>query len=682
MMTNLTKLFHPKSIAVIGASNDNTKAGFYMLSALQKFPGDLYPVNPKSKKIQGLTAYPNIKAIGRPVDLIALCIPAEFCPDAVREAGEAGVGAALIAGGGFEETGDKGKALQQNILSSCRRYGIRLLGPNTAGFVNPEAGVAASFNPLVRNFKAGCVAVVSQSGSMNLILSSVIQTQGLGVSIGVGTGNAPDVDVPEVIEYLAGHKPTRAIAVYLEGVEDGRRLYEAIDYATAKKPVIVFSVGQADIGELASSHTGKLIGSFAVKKSALTQAGAVVVSSSNELVDAADMLSKVRLPPTEDPGVGILTGQAGPAMIMTDYLRMRKVNVPEMDTSSIQRIAAQLPIKTYIKNPVDTTRPMHETFFNVFSIMAGDRNLDVLLAYALHEPMCVEPVRLFRDMKSKTAKPIVFGTSGLPEDLTPTMQAFQSMNLPAFVSPDRTAAAVWALIEDAKASFRKQRPKTMPGHGPTIDTVPHAPDEAQAKTILETLGIPAPERLVCKDHGAAFNAFSHLKKPCVVKILSAAVSHKTEVGGVHLNVKTREQLDAALAKIDAVKAQGEKRYLIEETAPPGLDIIIGAKNDAAFGPVVMLGLGGTAAEAFGDVAMRLSPITIHDAMDMIAELKTSALFDGWRGGTFYDKSAVADALVKISCLVSRHPEIKEMDLNPVRVFDQGIMVLDSLIVSV
>ena len=681
-MNSLDRLFQPKSIAVIGASNDEGKAGFHMLYALRKFPGALYPVNPKAKEIQGFKAYPNLKAIDTSVDLIALCIPAKFCLNAIKEAGEAGVGAALIAGGGFEETGAEGKAMQDDILAACREYGIRLLGPNTAGFVNPAIGVTASFNPLVSNFQAGSVAVVSQSGAMNLILGTVIQTQRLGVSIGVGTGNAPVVGIPEMLEYLADHQPTKTIAVYLEGVEDGRRLYEAVQKTTPKKPVAIFTVGQADIGEFAASHTGKLIGSFAIKKAALTQAGAVVAASSNDLIDAANILSKVRLAPAANPGVGLLTGQAGPAMIMTDYLRTRGVRIPEMDSATIDKIAAVLPLKTFIKNPVDTARPMHDTFLEVLSIMAEDQNLDVLMAYAMHEPMCVEPVGLFRAIRGRTGKPAVFGTSGLPEDLAPTIRDLETMELPAFVSPDRAAAAVWALVEDAKAAFRKQRSSAaVDDRSAEIVAIREAPDEAQAKTILSTIGVAVPKHVVCADRAAAKAAFADLKKPCVVKVLSAAVSHKTEMGGVHLNIQTEDQLMAAIEKIDAIDVPGDKQYLLEEMASQGLEIIVGGKNDPSFGPVVMLGLGGTAAEAFGDVAMRVAPLTIDDGLDMIAELKTSALFDAWRGGPQYDKQAVAETLVKVGNLLARHPEIKEMDLNPVRVYPKGVLALDALIVS-
>jgi len=679
-MKTLDRLFQPKSIAIVGASNDENKLGFHLFYALRKFPGKLYPINPKATEIQGFPAYPSVKAVGHPIDVVALCIPAKACLGAIKEIGEAGTGVVFVAGGGFGEADSEGKTLEGELVAACHKYGVRLLGPNTAGFFNPKLGVAANFNPLVTNYEAGNVAVVSQSGAVGLVLGTVIQNNRLGISVGVGVGNAPDIGVPEVLEYLADHEDTKAIAVYLEGVTEGRALYEAVYKTTQKKPVVVFTVGRADIGDFAASHTGKLIGSFALKKTALIQAGAVVVDSSNDLIDAAHILSKVRLAPSSDASVGILTGQAGPAMVMTDYLRSRGVSIPELESSTIDRISEVLPIKTFIKNPVDTARPLQHIFLKVLSIMAEDNHIDLLLTYAINEPMCVDPVPLYRALKGKVDKPMVFATSGFHEDLAPILRDLETMDIPAFVSPDRAAVAAWALIEDARAAFRKKHLVEPVSGFPAIDALVESPNEAAAKTLLGKMDISAPNRTVCGTHESAVDAFNSMNKPCVVKILSSAVIHKTEAQGVHLNIETEDQLITALKKIDAIDVPGKKNYLLEEMAPEGLEVIIGAKNDASFDSTVMIGLGGTAAEALGDVAMRLAPLTSADALDMISELKTNALFDAWRGGPNYDKGAVADALVKIGHLMTRHPEIKEMDLNPVRVYEKGISVLDALIV--
>jgi acetate---CoA ligase (ADP-forming) len=678
-ISTLDRLFNPRSIAVVGASNDAYKAGYQMVYALRHFPGALYPVNPRADEILGFKVYPTLAAVGRSVDLVIVTIPAEGCAGVLMEAGEAGVGGALIISGGFGETGGAGRSVQNEILSICRRYGIRLLGPNTAGFGNPRAGVSANFAPWIGELKAGPVGVVSQSGAMNLILASVIHNQGLGISLATGIGNGADVGVTDVVEYLTEDPDTKVIALYLEGVHEGRRLYEGLCRATEKKPVVVFPVGQADIAEFAVSHTGNLMGSFPLKKAALKQAGAVLVSSSNDLVDAVNLLSRVRLKPDPNPGVGLLTGQAGPGMVIADYLRSHSVNIPKLGASTVERISTAIPPMTFTRNPVDTGRP-GPTFREVFLAMAEDPAIDVLITFAIHEPAVIDPLALFREMKEKTTQPLIFGTAGFSEHVSPTQKELAAINIASFVSPDRTARATCALVEDAKAVHRRGRLGEYPVHPPVIDALKTVPDEAVAKSILETLGIRTPARVVCGTHQEAKTGLLDLRGPCAVKILSPGIIHKTDVGGVHLDIRTEEQLLSALKEIDVIETPGKKRYLLEEMAPEGLEIIIGAANDPGFGPTVLLGLGGTAAEALHDVVMRLAPLDLLDALDMIAELKTSVLFDGWRGGPAYDKREVAETLLKIGHFIHHHSEIKEMDLNPVRVHEKGLTVLDAVII--
>lgn len=677
----LNRLFRPKSIAVVGASANDDKVGSQMLYSLRKFPGPLFPINPKADIIQGLKVYPNLKSIGYPVDLVILCIPAKACLAAVNEAGEVGAGAVMIASGGFGESSPEGKKMQADILAACHKYGVRLLGPNTAGFGCPRLKVTANINPWIDKMDAGAVAVVSQSGSMNLILASAICDRRLGISLGVGVGNAADVGIPEILDFLAVDEDTKAVALYLEGVADGRQLYDAIRRTTARKPVVVFTVGRGDIGAFAASHTGNLIGSFDLKVAALKQAGAVVVDHTSDLISAAKMLSLVRLAPSADPGVGLLTGQAGPALIFMDFLRSKNVSMPQLQPGTVAALKKILPPITYIQNPVDTARPDRELFSRSLEIIADDPGIDVVVSFAIHEPAAVDPVSAHRYLTYRVKKPMIFGTSGFLLHLNPTLQDMEAMDIPAFISPDRTARAVWSLIEDAKIAYHKSLSETGDPNLPDVPVLTVQPDEAEAKALIRQLGISTPSGVVCATAGEARAAFAGMNKPCVVKVLSAAITHKTEVGGVVLNVRDDADLQAALDRIDAIDAPGEKRYFIEEMAAAGLEIIIGATNDASFGPTVLLGLGGTAAEAFGDVSMRLAPLSIDDALSMIAGLKARKLFDSWRGGPDYDKQAVAKTLVAIGEFISRHPEIREMDLNPVRVYENGAMALDALMVT-
>jgi acetate---CoA ligase (ADP-forming) len=677
-MKALERLFNPKSIAVVGASPDESKAGYQMLYSLKDFPGMLYPINPRADNILGFKAYPNLKAIGHPVDLVVLTIPAAACVNVLKEAGESGAGSALIISGGFSETGgDVGRKMQKKILSVCQRFNIRLLGPNTAGFVNPWSKVVPNFNPWTAEISEGHIGLVSQSGAMCLTLASMIHAQNLGVSLATGIGNGADVNVSDAVEYLADDPKTKVIMLYLEGIRDGRRLYDIINRTTPKKPVLVLAMGKGDIAEFAASHTGNIIGSYEVKIAALKQAGAVILESSDDLVDAANLLSRVRLRPKKDPGVGLLTGQAGPGMVIADCLRSRNVKLPELHSLTVDKIRRVLPPLTFIRNPVDTSRP-GETFPDVLNAISDDPSIDVLAVFALCEPAVIDPISIFRDAVN-IKQPIVFGTAGIKEEIDATIKSLSKLNIAAFSSPDRAAKAVYALIEDSKAAYRKTESTANKMQAIRIDPLSHDPDEDKAKDILNEIGIPTPKRFACKSREEAKDAFRSLRKPVVAKILHESIHHKTDVGGVILDIKNEGLLEYALNRIDTIITGNGRRYLLEETANDGLEVIIGAKNDPSFGPAVMVGLGGVAAEALDDATMRMAPLSLHEAIGMILELRSSALFEGWRGATPLDVNFLAESLVRIGQFMFDHPEIKEMDLNPVRVYEKGISALDALI---
>ena len=677
-MRSLDRLFKPKSIAVVGASTDESKAGYQMIYALRNFPGELYPINPKADSILGFRAFSSLQEIGKPVDLVVLTIPAAGCADILQRAGQAGAGAALIIGGGFAETGESGRAIQQEILAICHQYNIRLLGPNTAGFATPSAGVCANFNPWIGEVAAGPIGLISQSGAMSLVLSALIHTQNLGISLATGVGNSADVGVADVVEYLMDDTDTKVIVLYLEGIRDGRRLYDAVCKAVKKKPVLFLTVGQANIGEFAVSHTGNLIGSFKMKTSALKQAGAIMTDSSDDLIDAANLLCRTRLEPKENPGVGFLTGQAGPGMVIADYLRSKGVLIPELKPATVEKIRQALPPLTFIKNPVDTGRP-GPGFPKVLEAIAADPSIGLLLTFILDEPSVIEPITLFRGL-SDIRQPIIMGTSGFEKNIHPVQKALSEMNIASFASPDRAAKAVCALVNDAKAAYRLSRREEAATDLPKVERLNRIPNEAEAKDILQRIGIPTPRRVVCRSHDEVKEAFGSLSRPCVLKILDPAITHKTEVGGVILNIKTERQITAALRRIDRIKGEHERRYLVEEMAKDGLELIIGATNDVSFGSTVLVGLGGITAEAIKDTAMRLAPLGFNEAMDMISELRGKSLFEGWRGLPPLDKESVARALVALGQFMLNHPEIKEVDLNPVRVYEAGLLALDALFV--
>ena len=684
MKAPLSRLFDPKSIAIIGASGASEKPGYQMVKAFEKFPGNIYPVNPRGGDVLGFDMYKSLSDIPEPVDLVAMVVPPQASADVLREAAACGAGAAFMVSGGFSETGGDGHKRQAEILRICRDGGIRLLGPNTSGFMRPSKKLFCTFLPAAAGLKNGNIGIVAQSAGITITLACMAHEQRLGISLSVGIGNGADVSVADAIDYLAADSATDVIAVHLEGVSDGRTLFDTIRRTVAIKPVVVLPVGKADLGGFAESHTGNLMGAYELTCAGLRQAGAVVVDTTTALMDAAHALSNARLSPSANPGVGILTGQAGPGLLMTDKLRGAGIHVPEIGADTISKIAGLLPPLTYLKNPVDTGRPL-ESFSEVCATLAQDPVVDTLLVYALHESDSVDFAEAIGHAAELSGKPSVYGTQGMHKDIGPIMKALEARSVTAIASPDRAAVATQALVEDARAQHRisAMASDTPPRDTPTPD-MPAALDEGSAKDFIGTWGILTPRRIICASHAEAKAAKRKIPGPAVVKILDPRITHKTETGGVHLGIRTGKQLDAALAQIDSIKSRTrKKRYLVEAMAPPGLEVIVGARNDPSWGPVVLLGLGGTAAEVLEDVSMRLAPVDRNEALAMIDDLKSTALFNGFRGAPAADKAALADVIVTVGLIVLQTPGIREIDLNPVRVYvnGDGVLALDALIVA-
>ncbi len=674
----LNRLFDPESIAVVGASASPDKPGYQMVKALGGFDGEVYPVNPRGGEILGRRVHRSLADIPGPVDLVVAVVPPGPSIGVLGEAAAIGAGAALMVSGGFAETGESGRDLQDEALAICRANSIRLLGPNTSGFVAPARKLSCTFMPGIGDLRPGTISILAQSGGVNISLALLAHAEGLGLRLAIGLGNGADVSLAEVVDHLADDDATRVIVLHLEGVPDGRQLFEAIGRASAMKPVVALPVGRADLGGFAESHTGNLIGRYALTRSALTQAGAVVVETSADAIDAAHALSQVRLAPAPSPGVGILTGQAGPGLMMADELRHAGVEVPELAPATVARIADLLPPLTYMRNPVDTGRPA-ETFGAVLGAMADDPAIDALLVWALLEEDLIDPRALADGVRRDTGVPVVFGTGSTPAILDPVLAALHADDVPGFSSPDRAARAMAALVTDARAAWRRRAPAPGVPEAARHPTVTGSYDEDTAKALIEAYGLATPDRRTCATHDEAADAFRALGPPVVVKVLDPGIGHKTEAGGVHVGIRTEAELISAVEAVDAIPG-ARWRYLVEQMAPDGPELIIGGANDPSYGPTVLVGIGGTAAEAIGDVATRLAPLGRADAGDMLDELTGAALLQGWRGAPVVDRDALIEAIVAVGVLMCVHPEIRELDLNPVRAYADGILVLDALVV--
>ncbi|MDF9811750.1 acetate--CoA ligase family protein [Streptomyces sp. SPB162] len=671
-MTALEALFAPRAIAVLGASATPGKLGAAMADSLASFPGPVMKVNSGRPDLdQGF--FPTVgeaaASYGSTPDLVVSCIPAAVTADAMREAAAVGARAALVCAGGFAEAGGDGVLHQQALTEVVRDTGIRVLGPNTSGFLVPHLRLTASFVPGAPDLEPGPVAVVAASGGVNHALAFALAEAGVGLRLGVGLGNSLDVTQGDVLRHLAEDNGLRAVALHVETAAEGRRLTDAVRRLTDRVPVVALVVGRSDIGDFARSHTGALATSWRVTRTALRQAGAVLVDDERDLVDAVTALSRVRLPARPRAGVGLVTAQAGPGLLLTDDLRSHGVQVPPLVERTVKELRELLPALTYQNNPVDTGRPS-PTITQIVERVSEDPGIDVTAVYGLLEPTTVDlPAAL---TAVRTATPLVAVVGGPVEQARRTRRELGEAGIPCAATPASGSAMVRALVEDAAARTRLEAVLTA-SDAPTLP--PTGPvDEHTAKGVLADLGIRTPVRRVCADPAAAHAALDELGGSVVVKILDADILHKTEVGGVQVGIRTHEELDEALARMPASHA-----LLVEQMAPAGPELIVGVRRDPVFGPVLALGAGGTAAEILGDVSLRLAPLSANEAHTMLDELATRQLFLGARGATPVDRARLTHVLLALASLAAADA-VAECEINPLRVLPDGdVVALDAVL---
>jgi acyl-CoA synthetase (NDP forming) len=677
---NLASVFAPRGVAVIGASVDPDKMGSVMVRSLASFDGPVVKVNERGgDSAAGLFASVSdgVRALGV-VDLAVLCVPAALCAGALDRAADAGVRGALVCAGGFAEAGSEGERAQAELFEVARRREVRVLGPNTSGFFVPGDGLFATFVPGALTISAGNIGLVAASGGVNHALAFLLQSAGHGVRLAVGLGNAIDLSAAEVISHLAQDDAVHAIAVHLESVDDGPALVSAVRNAARSKPVVVLVVGRADVGDFARSHTGALATAWRTTCAVLAQAGAVVVEDERELVDAVTALSSTRLAPHPDPGVALVTAQAGPGLLVMDSLRHHGVRLPELSGKTQERLGTLLPPITFQANPVDTGRPS-DAFADVIRVAAQDPSVDLVAVYALTEPGAVDLSTAI--MAGAQAGPLVAGVGGTEAETVPVRDHLLGEGVAVAAAPAGLAASVRALVADARQQHRLL--ESVRSSAPTMDVddligAKGAWDEHEAKRLLGSLGIDIPRGIACDNEDEAHRAFSELRAPLAVKLLDATVLHKTEVGGVHLGVSTPGDLDTALR---GLRESGADRFLLEEMAEGGVDLIVGARRDRVFGPVVLVGLGGTVAEALADVSIRSAPLSVEEARTMPSELAGRQLLEGWRGAPRMDSEALADVVVTLGDLLTSHPELDELEINPLRLSSHGLVALDAVITA-
>jgi len=695
------RLFNPRGIAIVGASAEPARPGGQTIAALREhgFKGGIYPVNPKYPEIAGYRCYASVAELGGECDVAVIALPAAQVPAVIRACGDRGIAFAVVLGGGFRESGPQGREIEEAMLAAARTGGVRIIGPNCLGLVNIHARVYAAWGSLTRPplLPAGPVSAVLQSASLGTTLLVRCAAAGVGFRHAVTSGNEADITAPELIDAYIDDAETRVILAYLEGVSDGRALMRAARRAlAARKPLIVLKAGNTEQGRrAAASHTANLTGDYDVYRAVFRQCGVIEVRDLDEAADVALCAVGGRLP--RGRRVAVMGGSGGAAAMFADRADELGLSMPPLGDHALEVLKNCLPPLSSLKNPIDYTAGYPRAapgldFQRAFDAVLQDPGIDqlaVMFAAAGRSQLQIGG-ELLGQAASTSDKPIVV-FSGMPQEIAPEgLGRMRAAGIPVLPSPKRAAVAMAKLADYAAALARREHgsePRARRAQPPALPAGAAALNEHESKQILAAAGLP-----VTRDYLIPANAIEELPAdivfPVAVKVVSRDIAHKTDIGAVRLDVRDRTALKTAVSEVvnNARRAVPEARLagvLASEMIADGLETIVGVVNDAVFGPVVVVGLGGVLVETLRDVSYRVAPFGQEDARAMIGELRAHAVFDGVRGGPPRDRDALAAALARISELAwDLRERLLELDINPllVRPRGQGVVAADALIV--
>ena len=691
--------FLPRGIAVIGASADATKIGGRPVHLLRRhgYAGAIYPINPKAGEIQGLPAYARLADTPEAPELALIAVPASHAVQAVEDCAARGVRAVVVLSSGFAEAGAEGAAWQAAMRATALRHGMRLLGPNCLGTVGVAERAIGSFSVALEDYypQPGAIGIVSQSGNIGSYTLQLLVQRGVGISRMVTTGNEAEVDLADGIAALARDPATRVILCCMETCRDGERLTQALAIAREHQtPVVVLKIGATEQGQAAAaSHTGALAASDAVIDAVLRRHGALRVRSHEDLVEIGQALSQL-LPHSlpRKPAVTLVAASGGCGIMMADAMSNAGLALPALAAATRERIHKVLPGAS-TNNPVDasaqiSSRP--DILFEVLSALQedpGEATTVLFLSLGLYSSR-LRDIYLQALAQLRAAypqRPLIIISRG-PADAVVQIQA---LGIPVFSSIDAAARGIEALVRQAEL-LAAEAPAAAIAPSPAA-RLPEAAfrNEYAAKQALIAAGFEVPLERSVKDADAAVQAADALGYPVVLKILSEDIAHKTEAGGVALNLADAAAVRAASARIFASVAAHAPDARIEGllVAPMlrgGTELIAGISRDPVFGPVVMVGMGGIYAEVLRDVAVQPAPVSQGQALAMIRSLRLFPLLDGARGQARADIDAAACAVARLSEFACTHrDQVGEIDLNPilVRPAGQGIAILDALMVA-
>ncbi|MFV1987430.1 MAG: acetate--CoA ligase family protein [Gemmatimonadota bacterium] len=731
----LRLIFEPKSVGVVGASSDPQKRGHQVVAALQRsgFSGPIHPVNPKGGEIRGLPVARSIAEIDVPPDLVYVATPAAAVPDVVAGCGTAGVGGAIVPAVGFRESGPDGALLEARLLAAARETGIRVVGPNTSGLLNTHIGLhMVGGEPLA----AGGLAIVSQSGNVALDLMTSAAARPLGVSIYVGPGNETDVGFHEILEYLAGHEPTRAIVMYMEGVQHGSDLYRVVKCVSKVKPVVVLKGGRSDAGtRSARSHTGSVAGSYRVFRAAARQSGMIEVDGSDELYAVGETLALQPVPArlgSAGAGFVVLSDGGGHATIAADRFVRLGVPLARLAAETQAQLRALLGPAASVRNPVDAAGAPDSApsvLVRAVEIASADPACAGILLSGLFGGYAIRFAESLESEERAAANGLAeaVARAGIPlvvhslyERRAPApLRRLLEAGVPVYGSLELAATCCAALCRRVRASTPSPgSARQGDGDPPVSDarpasSVPAEPgaleesgagavsvdwlSEVETRELVARNGVTVVDGVFCRSEGDVEQATRALPGPWAVKAVSKALQHKTEAGAVRLGCEDLEAVErayrectaAARAYLGSPVHPGGRRASAESDPVEGAlltrmlpspvaELLIGGRRDAAFGPILTVGFGGVDVELAPDISIRVLPVSADEVVEMWSELGRSPVLFGHRGSPGVDLDGLVSTALAVGRCLLDDPMLAEVELNPVFAYPDRCVAIDAI----
>jgi acetyl coenzyme A synthetase (ADP forming)-like protein len=689
----LKMFFNPRAVAVIGASRKRGTIGGEIFHNLLSFgfEGAVYPVNPTAQVVQSVPAYSSVETIPGPVDLAIIVVSADEVINAAAACGRKGVKALVVISAGFSETGEQGQLRQAELLRVCSEAGMRLIGPNCMGIANTDPVVRLNATFAACKPTRGRVGFSSQSGALGLAIMEFANSLGLGLSTFVSVGNKADISGNDLLRYWESDDGTDVILLYLESFGNPKKFSQIARRVGRKKPIAVVKSGRSSAGARAtSSHTGALIAASDVTVDALfQQAGVIRTDTLAELFDVGSLLVNQPLPAGNR--LAIITNAGGPGILCADACEARKLEVPLLTAQTQASLREFLLPGASAANPVDMiANAPAEHYGKALKLVASDQNVDALIVI-FTPPLVTDASDVAREIVSaikstEIQKPVIavfLSSSGAPAEL-------RAAHIPSFVFPETAAIALSRV-----ASYREWRERPEPSLPSFIDI---RRDEAAAvvataltrgdgwltneeiATLFSCYGLPLIEQRVVSSAEAAARAADEFGGEVALKVVAPGVIHKTEAGGVRLHLQGSDEVLLAARRMEQQMGRtghSTKGFVVQRMAQAGVEMIVGVVHDPQFGPVVACGAGGVQVELLRDVSVRLTPLSVEDAADMIRSLKTYQLLTGFRGSGTCDVKALEDGLLRVSTMVEDLPQIAELDCNPFVVLERGTLVLDA-----